>query len=55
MHTKPLVWIGLTVGSTVGSFIPSLWNAGIFSFSSILLGGVGGIIGILLGYKYSDF
>ncbi|MDR3571402.1 MAG: hypothetical protein P4L81_04365 [Candidatus Pacebacteria bacterium] len=55
MNAKPLVWIGLTVGSTLGSMIPLLWGAGELSFSSIFLGGVGGVAGILLGYKYSDF
>jgi hypothetical protein len=53
MHTKPLIWIGLFVGSTVGGLVPSLWGAGMLSGSSILLGGVGGVAGIILGYKYS--
>ncbi len=52
---KPLVWIGLTVGSTLGSFVPDLWGAGIFSFSSIIFSGLGGLAGIYLGFIYSDF
>jgi hypothetical protein len=53
MNTKAFVWIGLTVGSFVGSMIPLLWHADMFSFSSILFSGVGGIAGIYFGYKLS--
>lgn len=55
MQSKPLVWIGLTIGSTIGSLIPDLWGASVFSISSILLGGLGGILGIYLGFRYSQF
>ncbi len=51
MSTKTLVIIGAIIGSMVGSYIPALWGAGIFSFSSIILSGVGGIAGIWLGWK----
>jgi hypothetical protein len=39
------------IGSIVGSAIPLLWGAGEFSFSSILLGGVGAIAGIWFAFK----
>ncbi len=51
MNTKSLVWIGAFVGSTIGGFIPDLWGAGLFSFSSILLSSLGAILGIYLGFK----
>jgi len=51
MNTKQMIWFGLVVGSTVGSFIPTLWGAGMLSFSSILLSAVGGIGGIWLAFK----
>lgn len=51
MNTKTLVWIGLFIGSTIGSMIPSIWGAGIFSISSILLSALGGLVGIFLGFK----
>lgn len=54
-NSKPLIWIGLFIGSTIGSFIPDLWGAGILSFSSILLSGIGGILGIYVGFKLSSF
>ena len=54
MNPKPFVTIGLLIGSTVGGFIPYLWHASMFSFSSVLLSGLGGIVGIWAGYKLSQ-
>jgi len=55
MRDRPLIWIGLFVGSTIGGMIPELWGAGMISFSSIILSGAGGMAGIYLGFKFSDF
>jgi hypothetical protein len=54
MESKSVIWIGMAVGSTIGSFIPLLWGAGVFSFSSIILSAIGGILGIWLGFKISN-
>ena len=54
MHARPLLWVGFFVGSTIGSLIPSLWGGDAFTFSSILLSGLGGMAGIYLGFKMSD-
>jgi len=54
MQSTSLVWIGLAVGSTIGGFIPELWGASLFSFSSIWLSGLGGIVGIWAGFKLSQ-
>ncbi len=54
MDSKTLVWIGVLVGSTVGSFIPTLWGAGMFSFSSIIFSSLGAILGIYVGFKMSN-
>jgi len=51
MEDKTLRWILVLVGSTIGSAIPLLWGAGELSFSSILLGGIGAIVGIWLAFK----
>ena len=48
---RKFVWLGLFVGSTVGSFLPELWGGGLLSFSSIFWSFVGGIVGIWAGYK----
>jgi hypothetical protein len=55
MESKTLVWIGIFVGSTVGSSIPLLWGASFLSFSSIFLSGVGAAIGIWLGWRISQY
>jgi uncharacterized membrane protein YeaQ/YmgE (transglycosylase-associated protein family) len=52
---KAFVWAGMTVGSFVGGYIPSLWGADMFSISSLLLGAVGAIIGIWVGYRLGKF
>jgi len=39
------------IGSTFGSYIPSLWGAGIFSFSSLLFATLGGFAGIWVGFR----
>lgn len=52
--SKKLIWIGLFVGSLTGSYIPVLWGDGVFSMSSIVLSGVGGIVGIVVGYKLGN-
>lgn len=48
---KHSIWIGMVAGSTIGGFIPSLWGAGILSFSSIFLSALGGIAGIIIAFK----
>jgi len=51
MKPKTATYIGVLVGSTIGSYIPLLWGAGVFSFSSIILGAVGAIAGIWIAFK----
>ncbi len=51
METKQFVWLGALVGSVVGSYIPALWGAGVFSLSSMLLGAVGAIVGVYFGFS----
>ena len=55
MQSKTLIWIGLFVGSTIGGYIPVLWGASMLSLSSVLLGGVGGIAGVWVGWKLTQF
>jgi hypothetical protein len=54
MSRKTLIWLGLGVGSTVGGILPSLWGAGMFSFSAVVLSAVGGLAGIWAGLKLSQ-
>ena len=48
---KLLIWIGLFIGSTIGSYIPTLWHASLFSGWSIVGSTIGGLLGIWGGYK----
>ncbi len=55
MNAKTLVFIGMTIGSIVGSCIPYLWGASALSLSSLVLGGVGAVGGVYVGYKISKY
>jgi hypothetical protein len=46
--------LGMVIGSSVGSFVPTLFGAGLFSFSSIIGSFVGGILGIYLAFKLAS-
>jgi len=53
VSTKSLIWIGVFIGSTVGSFIPMLWGGDLLGVSSILWSTIGGLAGIWGGFKLS--
>lgn len=54
MSRKSLIFWGMTIGSLVGGYIPTLWGAGILSMSGILLSGIGGFVGIWVGYRFGE-
>jgi uncharacterized membrane protein YeaQ/YmgE (transglycosylase-associated protein family) len=48
------IWLGILIGSTIGGFIPEMWGADMFSYSSLLLSGVlAAFAGLWIGYKMS--
>lgn len=51
MSLKSLVWIGFSLGSFVGGYVPTLWDADMISFAGLLGSFIGGIAGIWGGYK----
>jgi hypothetical protein len=51
--TKFLMGVGSFFGGILGSYIPCLWGEDSFSVMGIVLGSIGAISGILLGYKLS--
>ena len=55
MPTKLLIFIGMTVGSTIGGYIPTLFGADFISYTSFIFSGIGAIIGIYIGYKLSNY
>lgn len=55
METKTYIWIGIFVGGIVGGAVGSWLDHGNgFGLWSILLSGVGSIVGIIAGYKFSN-
>jgi len=52
---KSIIWVGAIVGSTLGGFIPILWGSDFLSFSSVIFTGLGGILGIWLGYRLNNY
>lgn len=51
---KTFIWAGMIMGSIIGGYIPILFGSSTFSIASVLGNGIGGIIGIWLGYKLAD-
>lgn len=49
MSGKTLIWGGMFAGSTIGGLLPYLWGGDLMSF--IIWNAVGGIVGIVLGFK----
>ena len=43
------------VGLTIGGFVPVLWGASQFSMSSFLFSGIGGVAGVWLGVRISEY
>lgn len=41
----------MIIGSTLGGLVPTMWGAGMLSFSSLLFTALGGLVGIWLGFK----
>ena len=52
--SKSLVFLGMVIGSTAGSYVPLLWGADMFSFSSVIGGAIGGVGGIWLAYRLGE-
>jgi hypothetical protein len=53
MQSRSFIWIGVFIGSTIGSLIPGLWGDGVFSYSSVLLGGTGALVELWIRFKMS--
>ena len=49
---KFFYYLAAFIGSVVGAYIPALWGASLFSFSSVLFGAMGGITGIVIVWKF---
>ena len=45
------IWLGILIGSTLGGLIPSLWDADMLSYSTLVLSGIGAFVGLWIAYK----
>ena len=54
MSKKTVIMIFMSIGMTVGAFVPLLWGGSALGGWSILLGLVGGIVGIWAGVKVGN-
>jgi len=52
VSSKTIYYLAAFIGSIVGAYIPQLWGAGMFSFSSVLFSAIGGIAGIVVVWKF---
>lgn len=48
---KTIIYFGVFVSSTIGGYLPSLWNGSVFSFTGVITSGIGGILGLVITYK----
>ena len=48
---KKTYYIAAFIGSIIGAYIPKLWGTSSISFSSVLLSGIGGLVGILIAWR----
>jgi len=51
MSAKSIIYIGAIIGGFIGGYIPAIWGAGYFSFSSIIFSMIGGLVGIYVAFK----
>ena len=52
---RSVIGLCAVVGLTVGGYIPVLWGASAFGLTSLLFGAIGGIAGVWVGARLSDY
>lgn len=52
---KKIITAGMLIGSYTGSYVPIIWGEEYFSMWTVLFSGIGGGIGIWLGYKIANW
>jgi len=53
--TKKFVWTGLFFGSGIGGFVPLMWGGEMLSLWGVATTAAGGIAGMWLGYRISQW
>ena len=54
MPSKKLIGLGMVVGSMAGGYLPVLFGASGFSFTSLLTSALGAVAGIYIAYKLTQ-
>lgn len=54
MSRRFMLLFGLTLGSVVGGYVPCLWGDDGLSFTGVLTGAVGAIVGVWVAYRYTE-
>ncbi len=54
MSRKTMIMIGMVIGSLLGGYVPTLFGAHGFSFSSLLGSAAGGFLGIFLAFRWTS-
>lgn len=54
MPSKFLIFLGMTIGSIIGGYLPTLFGVDAISYTSVITSSIGAIIGIIIGYKLSS-
>jgi uncharacterized membrane protein YeaQ/YmgE (transglycosylase-associated protein family) len=49
MRSRAFVWVAIFIGSAIGGALPELWGGEMTSYTSLLLSGVGAVIGLWVG------
>jgi hypothetical protein len=52
MPSGARLWLPILIGSTIGGLIPELWDAGMFSYSGVLLSGAGAFAGLWFAHRF---
>lgn len=51
MAPKWFIWVSVFVCSIIGAYVPILWNGSLLSMTSVVFGGIGGIVGVFVSLK----
>ena len=54
MNSRKLIMLWMIIGSIAGGYTPTLWGGGGINQISVLTSTIGGILGVVLGYKFSQ-
>jgi uncharacterized membrane protein YeaQ/YmgE (transglycosylase-associated protein family) len=54
MNSRKFTMLGMVVGSIGGGYLPTMWGESGVSFAALVCSVVGGILGIVVGYRMSQ-